>query len=177
MIKNEKLFCPGCWHVWQMEYSHTVYLLSSSNQDEIAVSTNVFWPPNVDKKNFYFILLGHFNSLLFYVLTFHIWNKKGDGSHNINIFVLNHCDIVWLPVCVCVFVLGSLVVFFVGLPGEASVAWSPLLHQTAGQEMCSAPQHSGRIHFVPLSSILYVVTNVFAVPLDPVFLTVYTCWH
>lgn len=121
-----------------------------------AISTDVFWPPNVEKKNFHLILLGHSNSLLFYILTFHIWNEKGDGSHNINIFVLNHCDIVWLPLCVCVclFVLGSLVVFFVGLPGEASAAWSPLLHQTVGQEMCSAPQHSGRIHFLLLSSSL-----------------------
>lgn len=60
------------------------------------------------------------------------------------------CD----PLCVffCLFWIGSLVVCLVGLPGEASAAWSPLLHPTTGQEICSAPQHTGTIHTVPLSS-------------------------
>lgn len=46
--------------------------------------------------------------------------------------------------CFLVLDAGPLVLFVVSLPGKASAAWSPLLHSTVGQEVCSAPQHTGK---------------------------------
>lgn len=108
-------------------------------QDKMAISAVVFWPPNVEQK--------HLSEIL--------------DIYDFRYFVICQTMLQWFIIvtlfdflCVCLSVQGSLAVFFVGLPGEAAAAWSPLLHQAAGQEMCSAPQHTGRIHFVPLASIL-----------------------
>lgn len=49
-------------------------------------------------------------------------------------------------------VTGSLAVCLVGLLGEAPVAWSPLLHSTASQEMRAASKHTGTVRAAELSS-------------------------
>lgn len=54
----------------------------------------------------------------------------------------SYCEI--LEFAVCLLVSGTLVVCFIGLLGEASVAWSSLIHPTARPEMRPAPQHVGR---------------------------------
>lgn len=69
------------------------------------------------------------------------------SSPNIH-FVASGCFMItqlcgMISMCDCglffFFAIGSLAVCLVGLPGEAPAAWSPLVHSTAGQEMCSAP--------------------------------------
>lgn len=149
--KMEHLFarCRGIGDECKQKVnSGSMYLLISSNPNKKAVSSTVFKPPN-EMKKYYF------------VLRIVIWVSFSHFP------CLNHCEIVWL---LALLASGLLVVFLVGLPRETSAAWSSLLHQTAGQEMCSAPQHAGRITFANVVSPVTVLC-VCCTPFIPGYLS------
>lgn len=115
----------------------------------------------------------HFNSLHIVQL---VANSPAPPQSNATVTL--QCCVVAEGLHECLFVKGSLAVCSAGLPGEASAAWSPLLHQTAGQEMCSAPQHTGTILFAPPVFLYYCrprcsTTNECLLYSDPFFFPVY----
>ncbi len=104
------------------------------------------------------VLLGRSNSLLFVFPFSDIPQLEYERRWFTE---CNYVFFYWITVKLFdfLFVIGLLVVCFVGLPGEAPAARSPLLHQTAGQEMRSAPQHTGKMQFAPLYSNLCYSTT------------------